>query len=159
MDNNPKRRKYQDNPYYLSKDESKNLYVIRFKDSNGVMQEVKVTKEVWDVFDEYEKIDLIQMNEFDRHTEHTEVYEEILSKRAKEKLLSIEDEFIIKTTFEELKRAIDMLPEVQRRRIKKYYFDDINEIEMAKQEKTSHQAIHKSIILARKKLKEILKNL
>lgn len=121
MDKSPKRRKYQDNPYSLSKDENKNLYIISFKDSNGKKQRVETTKEIWKVFDEYERIDLAQMNEFDNHIEHSEIYEGSFAKRIKEKTISLEDEFIRKVTFEELKNAIEMLPEVQKRRIKKYY--------------------------------------
>ena len=64
MDKNPKRRKYQDNPYNISKDEEKGIYVVTFKDGAGVMQEVAITKEVWKIFDEYERLDLSQMNEF-----------------------------------------------------------------------------------------------
>ena len=58
MDKNPKRRKYRENPYKLSKDESKNLYIVTFRDTSGIIQEIEVTKEVWEVFDEYEKIDI-----------------------------------------------------------------------------------------------------
>lgn len=63
MDKNPKRRKYQDNPYSISKDEEKKLYVVTFKDGTGIMQKIQITKEVWEVFDEYERLDLSQMNE------------------------------------------------------------------------------------------------
>ena len=98
------------------------------------------------------------MNEFDRHIEHSEIYEESLVKRAKEKTISMEDEFIQKATFEELKRAIEMLPEPQKRRIKKYYFDDKNEYQIAEEERTTHQAIDQSLKIGRENLKKFLKN-
>lgn len=158
MDKNPKRRKYQDNPYSISKDEEKGLYLVTFKDGAGIMQEIRITKEIWEVFDEYERLDLSQMNEFDNHIEHSEVYEDRLVTRAKEKSLNIEDDFIRNATFKELKNAIEKLPEIQRRRIKKYYFDNKNEYQIAREEKTTHQSVH--IILERgiKNLKKILKN-
>ena len=97
------------------------------------------------------------MNEYDRHIEHSEIFENNMNSRAMDKHLSLEDEIIRKTTFEELKSAIEMLPEVQKQRIKKYYFDDKNEYQIAKEENTTQQAVNKSLNLARIKLKEILK--
>ena len=158
MDKNPKRRKYQDNPYCISKDEEKKLYVVTFKDGTGIMQKIQITKEVWEVFDEYERLDLSQMNEFDNHIEHSEIYEENLIKRANEKQISLEDEFIRQATFKELKNAIDVLPEIYKRRIKLYYFEDKNEEEIAEIESTTQQAISKSLKVAKGKLKNILKN-
>ena len=54
--------------------------------------------------------------------------------------------------------AIKKLPEVQQRRIKKYYFEEKKEYEIAEEEGTTQQAINKSLRQARQKLKEILKN-
>lgn len=157
MDKNPKRRKYQDNPYNISKDEEKGIYVVTFKDGAGVMQEVAITKEVWKIFDEYERLDLSQMNEFDNHIEHSEVYEESLVKRANEKQISLEDEFIKNATFEELKVAIEKLPEIQKRRIKKYYFDDKNMYQIAEEEQVSVKNVSEIIKEAKTNLKKLLK--
>lgn len=159
MDKNPKRRKYQDNPYLISKDEEKNLYVVTFKDGAGVMQEIQISKEIWEIFDEYEKEDLKIMNEFDRHTEHSEIYENSLVTRADKKTLSLEDDFIMQATFEELKKAIDMLPETQKRRIKKYYFEDKNMYQIAEEERVSVKNVSEVLSVARENLKNILKNL
>ena len=52
-----------------------------------------------------------------------------------------------------------MLPEVQRRGIKKYYFDDKSEVQIALEEKVSQKNVSKSLAVARTNLKEILKNL
>lgn len=158
MDKSPKRRKYGDNPYSLSKNESENLYIVSFKDISGIIQTIKVTKEVWEIFDEYERLDISEMNEFDRHAEHSEIYEDNLVKRAKEETISIEDDFIQKAKFEELKKAIEMLHEPQKRRIKKYYFEDKNEYQIAEEEGTTQQAINYSLTIARNNLKNFLKN-
>jgi len=80
-----------------------------------------------------------------------------LEMKAKDKPISVEDQIIKKATFEELQRAINSLPETQRRRIKKYYFAEKNEYEIAKEEHTTQQAVNKSLRLAIQKLKEILK--
>ena len=52
MDKHPIRRKFIDNPYTLSSSTKDNLYIISFIDSNGIVQNVKVDKEVYDLFDE-----------------------------------------------------------------------------------------------------------
>ena len=96
------------------------------------------------------------MNEFDNHIEHSEIYENNLEKRAKEKTISIEDDFIQKATFEELKKAIEMLPKVQKRRVKKYYFQDMGEIEIANQEGVSQKNVSETLKAARKNLKKFL---
>lgn len=157
MAQRPKRRKYKDNPYTLNYCEERNIYTITFKDGRGVKQEVEVAKKIYTAFDEFELDDLSEMNEYDRHIEHSEIYENNLNSRAMDKPLSLEDEVIRKTTFAELKSAIEMLPELQKQRIKKYYFDDKNEYQIAKEENTTQQAVNKSLNQARMKLKEILK--
>jgi len=69
----------------------------------------------------------------------------------------LEDVIIQESTFNELKRAINLLPEVQKRRIKKYYFEDKSEVEIALEEKVSQKNVSKSLAVARINLKEILK--
>ena len=54
--------------------------------------------------------------------------------------------------------ALEKLPEVQKRRIKKYYFDDKTEREIAKEENVSQKNVSKSLAVAKRNLKEILKN-
>ena len=158
MAERPKRRKYKDNPYTLKYVEEKNIYVVSFKDVKGHLQNVEVSKEIYLAFDRFELEDLSEMNEYDNHIEHSEIYENNLEARAKDKPMSLEDKVIQKSTFEELKKAIDSLPNIQKRRIKKYYFEEKNEIQIAKEENATHQAVHKSLSNALMKLKEILKN-
>lgn len=157
MAERPKRRKYKDNPYTLKYVEEKNIYIVSFKDVKGHLQDVEVSKEVYKAFDRFELDDLSEMNEYDNHIEHSEIFENNLEARAKDKPISLEDEIIQKSTFDELKKAIDMLPEVQKRRIKKYYFADKNEYVIAKEESTTQQAVNKTLRFAIQKLKEILK--
>ena len=157
MAERPKRRKYKDNPYSLKYIEEQNIYIVSFKDVKGVNQIVEVSKEVYQEFNRFELQDLKELNEYDRHIEHSELYENTLDMRVKDKPISLEDEVIKKASFYELKKAVQLLPEVQRRRIKKYYFADKNEYIIAKEEHTTQQAVNKSLRLAIKKLREILK--
>lgn len=152
----PKRRKYKDNPYTLNEITINNQYFISFKDSKGEYNNVEISKEIYELFNYYELRDLSQMNEYDNHIEHSEIYENNLNKRIKEKQQSLEDYIIQKFSFLELKEAIEELPDIQKQRIKKYYFEEKNEYEIAKEEGVSHQAIHIGLDRARKKLREIL---
>lgn len=158
MGERPKRRKSNDNPYTLRFIQEKNLYLVNFKDGRGKTQEVEVSEEIYLQMDRFELDDLSQLNEFDRHIEHSEVFENSLEVRALDKPMLLEDEIIRESTFNELKKAIDMLPEVQKRRIKKYYFDDKTEQEIADEENATQQSVHIILERAVENLKKILKN-
>lgn len=158
MDERPKRRRHRDNPYVLLKVDEKGLYKVSFKDGIGITRIVELTKEIYEAFNEFELEDIKELNEYDRHIEHSEIYENNLENRAKDKPLSLEDEIIRKATFEELKNAIDLLPEIQKRRVKKYFFDDKTEQQIADEENATHQSVHtileRAIENLRKKLKK-----
>ena len=157
MAERPKRRKHKDNPYTLEFVEEKNSYRVSFRDVKGKFHRVEVNKEIYQAFDRFELDDLSELNEFDNHIEHSEVYENNLNERAMDKPLGVDE--IVETMLinEELKKAINELSEVQKRRIKMYYFEDMTLEDIAKVEKTSHQAISKSIIKALAELRKILK--
>ena len=53
--------------------------------------------------------------------------------------------------------GINKLPEIQKRRIKKYNFDELNETEIAEQEGTTQQAINYTLTIAKNNLKNFLK--
>ena len=155
MSDRPKRRKISDNPYTLQV--INNTYVVIFKDNTCKNHIVEVSEDVFNAMNRFELDDLKELNEFDRHIEHSLLLDEKLYIRAKNKPLDLEDEIIRKSSFEDLKGAINMLPEIQKRRIKKYYFEEKNEYEIAEEENTTQQAINKNLHQAIKKLKEILK--
>ncbi len=156
MVDRPKRRKKMDNPYNLKI--INDSYYIIFK-SNNKYNKVEVSKEIFDLMDRFELDDLKELNEFDRHIEHLELTDLSLNNRMLSKQESIEDLIIRKTSLEDLKKAINKLPEVQQRRIKLYYFDELSEKEIAKLENVSQKNISKSLTIAKKNLKEILKKI
>lgn len=157
MAERPKRRKHKDNPYTLEFIEEKNSYRVSFKDVKGKYRRVEVNKEIYQAFDRFELDDLSELNEFDNHIEHSEIYENNLNQRAMDKPLGVDD--IVETMLinEELKKAINELSDIQKRRIKMYYFEDMTLEDIARVEKTSHQAVSKSIIKALTELRKILK--
>lgn len=153
----PKRRTHRDNPYTLMiTDDYK--YIVSFKNGSGVKVTIEIDKEIYDAFNSFELQDKSEMNEFDRRIEHSELLETTLYKRSSNDIESLEDEIIKKSTFENLIYAISLLPETQARRIKKYYFEEKNEYQIAREEETTHQAVSKSIRKALFNLKKILKN-
>lgn len=152
----PKRRKQKDNPYTISYNDLTNTYTISFKDNKNNQQHINVSKKVYDTMNKFELEDISQMHEYERHIEHSEIYENNLNARAKNKEASLEENFIQNITKKELRQAINSLPKLQRQRIKKYYFEEKNEREIAKEEHVSQQAIHKSLQLAKANLKSIL---
>ncbi len=75
-----------------------------------------------------------------------------------DKPISMECEIEEKFLFEELRKAINQLSNVQKRRIKLYYFEDMTLEEIAKLENTTHQAISKTIHKAIEEIKKITKS-
>jgi RNA polymerase sigma-70 factor (ECF subfamily) len=157
MINRSKRRKSKDNPYTLLNIDEKGIYKVAFKDGIGKFRIVEITQEVYEAFDRFELEDKSQMNKYERHIEHSEIFENNINERAMDKPISLEDEIIRKSTFEDLKNAIEQLPEIQRRRIKKYYFEDKTQQDIADEENVDIRAIQYTLSIALKKLKEILK--
>lgn len=154
---NPKRRKSKDNPYTLKYDNKNNTYTVTFKNSNGVIENVKIKKEVYDVLNKFELEDISEMNKYDRHIEHSQIYEDTLNKRMLYKPM-LTDEIIEKNiTNIKLKSAINSLSKTQRRRIIMYYFEDLTQEEIAEIENISHQAVSKNILNAIKIIRKNLK--
>lgn len=157
MDKRPKRRKDKYNPYTLSTESGK--YYILFIDVNNHIQKVELSKKLFDSFNKFELEDISQMNEYDRHYEHSEVYEKTLNKKNVAVSQSLEEHFEDVLVMENLHMAITKLPEVQKRRLKKYYFEGKTFDEIALEEGCTYQSIQRSVYRAVAKIKSILENL
>lgn len=155
----PKRRKSKDNPYTLEYIEDKNIYKVNFKDNKGKLNVVEISVDIYKAMDKFELEDISQMHQFERHIEHSELFEGTLNERAVDKPLLLED--VVENTIinEELRKAIDSLSEIQKRRIKLYYFDGLTQQEIANREGTSLRAVQYTLNSAMNELKKILKNL
>lgn len=154
--NSPKRRKSKDNPYIINHIENNNTYIIIFK-SNNKEKKVQVSKEVYDAFNQFELEDLKQLNEKDRHYERLEQSDEFIYKRSFEEHKSLEEQVEEKILNEEIKLAINNLTEIQKRRLKLYYFDNYTLEKIAKIEGCSIISVKESIDSALVKLKKIIK--
>ena len=151
----PKRRKEKYNPYTIY--EKDGHYYILFKDGQAVPYKLEISKGLYDIFDSFELDDLAYLNELDRHIEQSEVWESTLNTRAFQKMDGIEEIVSEKIQIEKLHRAIKNLPEIQRRRVWMYYFEDMTYEQIAKKEGCTKMPVKRSIEIAIKHLKKELK--
>ena len=157
MDRRPKRRKDKYNPYTLHKENER--YYVSFIDSNNKFQKIEISQEVFESFNKFELEDVSQMNEYDRHLEHSEVDENILYQKSVSSEQPLEEYFDKAQDAENLHMAISKLPDVQKRRLKKYYFEDKTFDKIALEEGCTYQCVQRSVYRAVEKIKNILKNL
>ena len=157
MDIRPKRYKEIDNPYTLESIEKEELYFIKFKDDKGEHL-VTVTKEVFDVFDESEKQDNNMMVRNSRYIHKYELSDEALSNKMLNNQTSIEDKLINDFEIEELYEAINELSDIQKRRIRKYFFEDKTFEEIAKEENCTKRAVKFTIDITLEKISKKFQN-
>lgn len=141
--NHPKRRKDKYNPYNIY--ELNRHYYISFKDGQGILQKFEISKKLYDTFDSFELDDLAYLNVLDRHIEQSEVWEASLNVRAVKKADSTEEIVFRKLQQDKLHKAINELPEKQKRRLILHYFQRLTYVEIAAQEKCSTRAVEYSI--------------
>ncbi len=156
MNKHETRNKDKYNPYTLDIKED-NCYILKFKDSRNILQEISITKDVYDAFDSFELEDISQIHKIRKHIEYNEVYEESLYHRSIAETVSLEDEVESKILNEEIKSAINDLNEIQKRRIQKYFFENKTYEEIANEEKCSKVAVKYSIDTAIKNISKKFK--
>lgn len=154
----PIRNKSKDNPYTLGFDEENEIYTVEFLDNKKKIHKVEITEQVYLAFDKFELEDISQIRKYRSHIEHSELYEETLNKRMVDKPITIEKEIEDKIIFDDIKKEISLLPDVQKRRLRKYYFEDKTLEEIAIEENCSKVAIKYSIDIAVKKISQKFKN-
>ena len=157
MNKHSKRNKSKDNPYTLGYDENKKIYIVEFKDSKKFKQRIEINKEIYEAFDKFELEDISQIHKERKHIEHSEVFDYTLYKRAIKKEKRVDEVVEEKLLNETLKDAINKLTDVQKRRIKMYYFEDMTLNQIAQLEKCSIISVKESIDTAIKKLQKNLK--
>ena len=157
MDKHSKRNKSKDNPYTLSYNETISSYVVEFKDNKNIFHKVEISDEVYQAFDKFELEDISHIHKYRKHIEHSEVYEESLYHRAVNQDKSVETIIEEKFLNDSLKSAIEKLTNTQKRRIKLYYFEDLNFKEIAKLEKCDESSVRESIYSSIEKIRKILK--
>jgi len=152
----PKRRKHKDNPYKLSYGNNNEIYIITFIDNN-IEKNIEVSKEIFNTFDSFELEDISELHKVDkyiddRNIDGSEFMEIVLYNHNKFNEKNIEEMIEEKMRNEELYKAISELPEVQKRRIKKYFFEDKTFEEIAIEENCSKVAVKYTIDIALEKI-------
>ncbi len=156
MINNPKRKKDKYNPYTLDFVDCK--YIVTFIDNKKNKNNVEVSQEVFNLFNKFELDDLSQMHKYERHIEHLDIYDNILNSKYTINQKSLEEEVEEKLLRDDLKNAFKNLSNVQKRRIKMYYFDEMKLKDIAEIEHCSIMSVKESIDSGIDKLRKSLKN-
>ena len=161
MDNNypekadarPKRRKNKDNPYTIYStglDTDHPRYFVEFDDGEGVQQCVELDDRNFNAFDLFELEDLAQMNETDRHYGESDCTEPSTEED------TTEETVMARLESEHLHSLLDQLPEIQKRRVVLYYFENYTYKQIADLEGCKIQTVFDSIQVAKKFLKKFL---
>lgn len=132
-------------------------YFIGFKDGQGVFHELNVPYDFFMAFRRLE-LDNRKLENWDyRHREFNEVYEETLNRRALRLPKNVDELIIEEEQTELLYKTINALPEIQKRRFLLYHEYDCNFYEIGEMEHCTPQAVRRSVILAREKIKTQMK--
>ena len=153
LEKHPNRKKDKYNPYTLTITEGH--YYLSFKDGRGKQQNIEIDEMLYQTFDRFELEDISHLNRVSRHIEHSELTDETLNDRAFYKAERIEDIVSESIEYEQLHRAVSELPEVQRRRLKLYFFGELTYEQIAKLEGINQKTAWESLMWAEKKLKKI----
>ena len=137
--------------------ESGTRYFISFKDGQGEHHEIEVSEKLFLEFRQMERRNrnLQQWNQ--RHREFNEVWDETLYRRALRVPKTLDESMIEKERNELFYNAVARLPEIQRRRFLLYYEYDFNYYDIAAMEHCTAQAVRRSVVLAREKIKVQMK--
>ena len=128
-------------------------YHISFRDGQRKIQDLCVSYDFYMAFRRLE-LDNRKLENWDwRHREFSEVWDETLNRRALKLPKSIEEQMIEAERAELLCKAVDRLPEIQRRRFLLYYEYEFNFYQIAAMEHCTASAIQKSVAVAKKKVK------
>ena len=134
-----------------------NKNIAIFRDANNILQEVEISDIIKDALNNEKRKEKRQKNEFDRHIEHSVVYDNKLNTRVMDKPISLEEQFENRIINQKLKDAISSLSEVQKRRIKMYYFENKTLREIAEMEGCAIMSVKNSLDSAIDKLGKKLK--
>ena len=140
---------------YIVYTNDENKHIAIFRDANNIIQEVEISDIIKEALISEKLKEKRQQNQFDRHIEHSEIYENRLNSRVLDKTKSLEEQLENKIINQNLRDAISSLSEVQKRRIKMYYFENMTQQEIADKEGVSLRAVQYTLNDALEELKKI----
>ena len=132
-------------------------YHISFRDGQGKIQKLCVPYDFYMAFRRLE-LDERKIENWDyRYREFSEVRDETLNRRALRLPKNVDELIIEEEQAELLYKAINALPEIQKRRFLLYHEYDYTYCEIGEMEHCRPQAVRCSVILAREKIKAQMK--
>jgi RNA polymerase sigma factor (sigma-70 family) len=148
------------NPYTLRVDIDTGIlhYYVSFKDGQALIREVEVSRPVYLEFCRFVKHERNLRRWDERHTEQSILTDETLYKRAFHPPKGVEETVFDNERDERLQQIITELPEVQRRRFILYHEFGLTYEQIAEMEGCKKQSVCDSVLLAEKKIREMLKN-
>ena len=151
---------FLDKAYTLREESVQSIthYHISFTDSAGNFQDLEVSETLYIEFRQLERKNRNLQQSDQRHKEHNEVYEETLNRRAVFKPKGVEELIMEAELSELLHKTIATLPEIQKRRFLLYHEYDLNYYQIGAMEHCTPQAVRRSVIIAREKIKAQMKN-
>lgn len=155
-ENRPKRRKDKYNPYTLYSENGR--YFVTFHDGDGVYHKQELSEQLFEIFNRFELDDLVYLNVWDRHMEHSQLWDASLNERCIHKSESVEEEVLMHLQNATLNKAIARLPELQQRRVRMHFFEQMSYEKIAVKEKCSKAAVKYSLDVALKNLKKYLES-
>ena len=149
----------KENSYTLHTEEVEGIvcYIVRFKDSQNILQEVEVPHSVFDALAHCSKKEEALARQDRRHIEYAELADTEIYDRAVHKPKSVEEAALNNLLGEDLTRAIAELPETQRRRFLLYHDCGLTLQKIAEIEKRAFQVVARSVRSAENRIKKILK--
>lgn len=150
---------YRSRTYILREEvtEGGTRYFISFKDGQGISYELNVSYDFYMAFRRLQ-LDNRKLENWDwRHREFSEINDETLNKRALRLPKDVDELIIEEEQAELLHKVIAALPENQMRRFLLYHEYDINYYQIGAMEHCTPQAVRRSIIIAREKIKAQMK--
>ena len=148
------------NPYTLHTEivEGITHYFVTFKDGESVLREIEVSRPVYLEFLRFVKTERNLRRSDERHIEQSDLTEETLYDRAFYPPKSVEDMAFDSLQNEQLRLAIQSLPETQRRRFVLYHEFGLTYEQIAEMEGCTFQATAKAVKSAELKIKNFFEN-
>jgi len=147
------------NPYTLRTQEVEGIvrYFVAFKDGQGLLREIEVSRPIYLEFQRFAKQEHNQDRQDRRHMERSDLTDQSLYDRALHKPKSVEDTVLDNMRAERLAEVIAELPEIQRRRFVLYHEFGLTYDQIAKMEGCKRQPIIRSVSRAEEKIRESFK--
>jgi RNA polymerase sigma-70 factor (ECF subfamily) len=128
---------------------------VSFVDGEAIHHEIEVSRSIYLEFLRFVKVERNLRRWDERHTEQSDLTDETLHSRALNPQKSVEDAVIDGLCNEQLQRAVESLPEIQRRRFVLYHEYGLTYEQIADMEGCTFQAVGKAVKAAETAIKNI----